>query len=159
MSFLLGLDILRSAPAIGALIMSAYLARNPLKNNVGKVMFVAVIFFGFSTIVFAISKSVILSFLALFVLGASDVISVVIRSTLVQLNTPDYMRGRVSSVNMIFIGTSNQLGEFESGITASLFDAVPAALIGGIGTIVVVMLWMKLFPSILHIDKFEASKS
>jgi len=154
-----GLGVLRSAPAVGALLMSAYLARNPLKHKVGKVMFTAVIFFGLSTIVFALSKSVVVSFLALFVLGASDVISVVIRSTLVQLETPDYMRGRVSSVNMIFIGTSNQLGEFESGLTASLFGTVPAAFIGGIGTIIVVMLWMKLFPSILHVDKFEASKS
>lgn len=154
-----GLGILRSAPAIGALLMSAYLAKNPLKHNVGKIMFIAVIFFGLSTIVFALSKSVVLSFLALFILGASDVISVVIRSTLVQLNTPDNMRGRVSSVNMIFIGTSNQLGEFESGLTASLFGTVPAAFIGGIGTIIVVLLWMKLFPSILNVDKFEASKN
>lgn len=154
-----GLGVLRSAPAVGALLMSAYLARKPLKHNVGKTMFIAVIFFGLSTIVFALSKSVILSFLALFVLGASDVISMVIRSTLVQLNTPDNMRGRVSSVNMIFIGTSNQLGEFESGITASLFGTVSAAFIGGVGTIVVVLLWLKLFPSILHADKFEASKN
>jgi MFS family permease len=154
-----GLGILRSAPAIGALLMSAYLARNPLRHNVGKTMFTAVIFFGLSTIIFAISKSVIISFLALFLLGASDVISVVIRSTLVQLETPDSMRGRVSSVNMIFIGTSNQLGEFESGLTASLFGTVPATLIGGIGTIVVVMLWIKLFPSILHTDKFEELKN
>jgi len=154
-----GLGVLRSAPAVGALLMSAYLARNPLKHKVGKTMFTAVILFGLSTIVFAISKSVVVSFLALFVLGASDVISVVIRSTLVQLETPDYMRGRVSSVNMIFIGTSNQLGEFESGLTASLLGTVPAAFIGGIGTIVVVMLWMNLFPSILHVDKFEASKN
>jgi MFS family permease len=154
-----GLGVLRSAPAIGALLMSAYLARNPLKDKVGRIMFTAVIFFGLSTIVFALSKSVVLSFFALFVLGASDVVSVVIRSTLVQLETPDYMRGRVSSVNMIFIGTSNQLGEFESGITASLLGTVPAAFVGGIGTIIVVLLWMKLFPSILHADKFEASKS
>ena len=154
-----GLGILRSAPALGALLMSAYLSKRPLKHDVGKIMFTAVIFFGLSTIIFAISESVIISFLALFVLGASDVISVVIRSTLVQLETPDYMRGRVSSVNMIFIGTSNQLGEFESGITASLFGTVPATLIGGVGTIIVVMLWMKLFPSILHVDKFEHCRS
>ncbi|MFL0197192.1 MFS transporter [Clostridium sp. WILCCON 0269] len=154
-----GLGVLRSAPAAGALLMSAYLAKKPLKHKVGRTMFTAVIFFGLSTIVFAISKSVIISFLALFVLGASDVISVIIRSTLVQLQTPDYMRGRVSSVNMIFIGTSNQLGEFESGITASLFGTVPAVLIGGMGTIAVVMIWMKLFPSILNVDRFQASKS
>ncbi|EKQ56671.1 MULTISPECIES: MFS transporter [unclassified Clostridium] len=154
-----GLGVLRSAPAIGALLMSAYLAKNPLKHKVGRTMFTAVICFGLSTIVFAISKSVILSFLALFVLGASDVVSVVIRSTLVQLETPDNMRGRVSSVNMIFIGTSNQLGEFESGVTASLLGVVNAALLGGIGTILVVILWMKLFPSILHVDKFQSGNN
>ena len=154
-----GLGVLRSAPAVGALLMSAYLARKPLRHKVGHTMFTAVIFFGLATIAFALSESVIISFLALFVLGASDVISVVIRSTLVQMATPDNMRGRVSSVNMIFIGTSNQLGEFESGLTASLFGLVPAALIGGVGTIIIVLLWMKLFPSLLHVDKFEVSKS
>jgi MFS family permease len=154
-----GLGVLRSAPAVGALLMSLYLAKKPLKRKVGQTMFIAVIFFGLSTIVFAISKSIIISFLALFVLGASDVISVVIRSTLVQLETPDNMRGRVSSVNMIFIGTSNQLGEFESGLTASLFGTVPAALIGGIGTIVVVLIWMKLFPPLTKVDKYDELKA
>lgn len=154
-----GLGVLRSAPAVGALIMSAYLAKKPLRKNVGNKMFTAVIFFGLSTMLFAISKSVIISFIALFILGASDVVSVVIRSTLVQLETPDYMRGRVSSVNMIFIGTSNQLGEFESGTTASLLGTVPAALIGGIGTIMVVLIWTRLFPQLFKANKFEASKS
>jgi MFS family permease len=154
-----GLGLLRSAPAVGALLMSALLARKPLRHKVGRTMFLAVICFGLATIVFALSKSVIISFIALFVLGASDVISVVIRSTLVQMATPDNMRGRVSSVNMIFIGTSNQLGEFESGLTASWFGPVNAALIGGIGTIIVVLLWMRLFPSLLHTDKFEVGKS
>jgi len=155
----LGLGILRSAPAVGALLMSALLARKPLKQNVGRIMCIAVICFGLATIVFSISKSVVISFLALFVLGASDVVSVVIRSTLVQLETPDYMRGRVSAVNMIFIGTSNQLGEFESGVTASLFGTIPATLIGGIGTIAVVLLWTRLFPSLFKVNKFEASKN
>ncbi|AAK76795.1 MFS family permease [Clostridium acetobutylicum] len=154
-----GLGVLRSAPAVGALLMSALLTRKPLKRNVGKIMFTAVVCFGLSTIIFAISKSVIVSFLALFVLGASDVISVVIRSTLVQLETPDNMRGRVSSVNMIFIGTSNQLGEFESGITASLLGTVPAALLGGVGTILVVLIWRKLFSSLFTVDSFEGSKN
>lgn len=154
-----GLGVLRSAPAVGALLMSLFLAKNPLKQKVGRTMFSAVVCFGLATMVFAVSKSVIVSFLALFVLGASDVISVVIRSTLVQMETPDYMRGRVSSVNMLFVGTSNQLGEFESGLTASLFGTVPAVLIGGIGTVTVVMLWMKLFPSLLEINKFEDIKS
>lgn len=154
-----GLGVLRSAPAVGALVMSAYLARKPLKKKVGHTMFIAVIFFGLATIVFAISTSFIISIIALFVLGASDVISVVIRSTFVQMETPDNMRGRVSSVNMLFIGTSNQLGEFESGLTATWFGTVPAVLIGGIGTIAVVLLWLKLFPELLHIDKLEVKKS
>jgi MFS family permease len=154
-----GLGLLRSAPAVGALLISIILARKPLSRNVGKTMFVSVIFFGLSTIVFAISTSFILSMAVLFLLGATDMISVVIRSTLVQMETPDNMRGRVSSVNSMFIGTSNQLGEFESGLTASLFGIVPAVLIGGIGTIAVVLLWMKLFPDILHIDKFQHKKA
>jgi MFS family permease len=153
-----GLGVLRSAPAVGALLMSAFLARYPLKKNVGRTMFTAVIFFGLATIIFSVSTSYIISILALFLLGASDVISVVIRSTFVQMETPNNMRGRVSSVNMLFIGTSNQLGEFESGLTASWFGTVPAVLIGGIGTIVVAILWMKLFPDLLHIDKLEAMK-
>jgi MFS family permease len=118
-------------------------------------MFIAVIIFGLATIVFAISRAFFLSMAALVILGGADVVSVVIRSTLVQLRTPDGMRGRVSSVNQVFIGTSNQLGEFESGITASLFGTVPAALIGGIGTITVVLLWMKLFPSLRKMDGYD----
>lgn len=150
-----GLGVLRSAPAVGALIMSALLARKPLKHKVGKTMFAAVIGFGLATIIFALSKWVVVSFFALVALGAFDVISVVIRSTLVQLQTPDNMRGRVSAVNMIFIGASNQLGEFESGVSAALLGTVPAAVIGGIGTITVVLLWIKLFPSLYHVDQLK----
>lgn len=150
-----GLGVLRAAPAIGAFFMSAFLAKKPLKRNVGRKMLIAVIFFGLATIMFAVSKSIIISFLALVLLGASDIVSVVIRSTLVQLETPDNMRGRVSSVNTIFIGASNQLGEFESGITAFAFGTIPAALIGGIGSILIVLLWTKLFPSLFHVDKFN----
>lgn len=150
-----GLGLLRSAPAVGALIMSVFLARKPLKRKVGHTMFAAVILFGISTIVFAISKSFLLSLAALFMLGASDVVSVVIRSTLVQMETPDSMRGRVSSVNLLFVGTSNQLGEFESGITASWFGTVPAVVLGGIGTIIVVTMWMKFFPGLLNYDTFD----
>ncbi len=153
-----GLGVLRSAPAVGALLMSAFLARYPLKKNVGRTMFLAVIFFGVATIIFSLSTSFIVSILALILLGASDVISVVIRSTFVQMETPDTMRGRVSSVNMLFIGTSNQLGEFESGLTASWLGTVPAVFIGGIGTIAVALLWMKLFPELLHIDKLEVRR-
>lgn len=149
-----GLGILRAAPALGALLISFLMARKPIERKVGISMFSAVIVFGIATIVFALSKSFIVSIIALFVLGASDVVSVVIRSTLVQLQTPDEMRGRVSSVNQIFIGTSNQLGEFESGITAAWFGAVPAAIIGGCGTLFVVLLWMKLFPTLRKKDRF-----
>lgn len=146
----LGLGLLRSAPAIGALITSAFLARKPLKRNEGIKMFIAVILFGIFTIIFAVSTSFLLSFVSLVLLGASDVISVVVRLTLIQLKTPDNMRGRVNAVNSMFIGTSNQLGEFESGLTASLFGVVPAVLLGGIGSIIIAILWMKLFPELLH---------
>jgi MFS family permease len=126
-----------------------------IEHRIGWVMFVAVVVFGVATIVFAISTSFVLSLGALVVLGAADVISVVIRSSLVQIKTPDEMRGRVSAVNSMFIGTSNQLGEFESGLTAALFGVVPAVLMGGIGTIVVVILWMRLFPQLLRIDSLK----
>lgn len=149
-----GLGLLRSAPAIGALVMSFYLSIHPINRKVGRNMFIAVFVFGVSTIIFAVSTSVILSFIALIFLGASDVISMVVRGTLVQIETPDKMRGRVNSINQLFIGTSNQVGEFESGITAAWFGVIPAALIGGIGTIAVVLLWIKLFPSLYEIDNF-----
>jgi MFS family permease len=118
-------------------------------------MFAAVIVFGIATIIFALSRSFALTIAALTVLGAADVVSVVIRSALVQMKTPDAMRGRVSAVNSMFIGTSNQLGEFESGITASWFGTVPAVLIGGIGTIVVVIIWMRAFPGLAGADTLE----
>jgi len=150
-----GLGLLRTAPALGALAMSVVLARSPLKHRVGRIMFASVFIFGAATVVFALSTSFTLSILALVVLGAADVISVVIRSSLVQIETPDAMRGRVSAVNSMFIGTSNQLGEFESGATAALFGTVPAVLIGGIGTIAVVLLWMRLFPRLTRIDSLR----
>ncbi len=150
-----GLGMLRAAPAAGALLMSAFLAHNPLKKRVGRTMFAAVIVFGIATIVFAISTSFILSLAALIVLGASDVISVVIRSSLVQLQTPDEMRGRVSAVNAMFIGTSNQLGEFESGLTAAWFGVVPSVLLGGIGTIIVAVIWMRSFPELARIEALK----
>jgi MFS family permease len=153
----LGLGILRSAPAVGALAMSLALARRPLRRKVGRTMFIAVAIFGCATILFAVSRSFILSLGALVVLGAADVISVVVRQSLVQLQTPDEMRGRVSAVNSMFIGTSNQLGEFESGLTASWFGTVPAVLIGGIGTIAVVALWVRLFPELARADRLEAA--
>ena len=153
----LGLGLLRSAPAIGALIMSAFLAKKPLKKNEGLKMFIAVIFFGIFTIIFAVSTSFLISLASLVLLGAFDVVSVVVRLTLIQLQTPDNMRGRVNAVNSMFIGTSNQLGEFESGLTASLFGVVPAVLLGGIGSIVIAVLWMKWFPELLHATELGKS--
>jgi len=154
-----GLGLLRAAPAIGALAMSVVLARFPLRQRVGRTMFFAVAVFGAATIVFGLSTSFPASLLSLIVLGGSDMISVVIRQSLVQLGTPDEMRGRVSAVNSMFIGTSNQLGEFESGVTAAWFGTVPAVLIGGIGTLVVVVLWMRLFPQLRRRNSLAADRN
>jgi MFS family permease len=148
-----GLGILRSAPALGALSMSLFLARHPLQRRVGRIMFGAVAAFGAATVAFGLSTVFWVSLGALVVLGAADVISVVIRNSLVQIETPDAMRGRVSAVHMLFIGTSNQLGEFESGVTAALFGTVPAVVIGGVGTLLVTALWMQLFPALRRIER------
>ena len=143
-----GLGVLRAAPAVGALLMSLWLSRHTLERRVGPIMFASVAGFGVATLVFAVSNVLWLSVVALFALGAFDMVSMVIRGALVQLETPDDMRGRVSAVNAIFINTSNQLGEFESGLLAAALGAINAALIGGIGTLVVVGLWMWWFPSL-----------
>jgi MFS family permease len=153
-----GLGLLRSAPAVGAFAASLYLSRRPLRNKVGKTMFNAVTWFGLATIVFALSRSMTISFLALVLLGWADMLSVVIRSSLVQLETPDEMRGRVSAVNFVFIGASNQLGEFESGVTATWFGVVPAAVLGGVGTLVIVALWRNLFPQLAQRDRLLAKE-
>jgi MFS family permease len=150
----LGLGFLRSAPAAGAFIMAFVLTHWPIKNKVGNKMFVSVAVFGIATLVFGLSVWFPVSLAALFVLGASDMVSVNIRSSLIQLSTPDTMRGRVSSVSMLFIGASNELGEFESGTTAALMGTVPAVVAGGIGTLLVVGLWMKLFPPLYRVNKF-----
>ena len=150
-----GLGILRGAPAVGAMAMATLLARTSITQRVGLRMFQAVIVFGVATIVFALSHWLWLSLIALAVLGAADMISVVIRLSLVQLATPDEMRGRVGAVNYLFINASAQLGEFESGIAAFLFGAVPAAVLGGLGTIAVALLWMKLFPSLRAVERLE----
>ena len=121
-----------------------------------RTMFVAVGVFGLATMVFGLSRSFPLSLAALAVLGAADMISVVVRSSFVQLETPDAMRGRVSAVNSVFIGTSNQLGEFESGLTAAWFGAVPAVLIGGVGTLLIVLLWVRLFPALYRVDRLTS---
>ncbi len=148
----IGLGVLRASPAVGALAMSVVLAHRPPKRRVGVTMFAAVTLFGVATVVFGLSTVFPLSMAALVVLGASDVISVVIRGTLVQVETPDVMRGRVSAVSSLFIGTSNQLGEFESGTTATLFGTVPAVVVGGLGTIAVALLWSRLFPALRRAD-------
>ena len=150
-----GLGLLRSCTAVGALGVALWLAHHPLRGHAGRKMFAAVAVFGTATVVFGLSESFAVSLVALLVLGASDMISVVIRQSLVQLQTPDHMRGRVSAVNSLFIGTSNQLGEFESGVTAAWFGVVPSVVIGGIGTLVVVFVWMRLFPSLANIDRLE----
>jgi MFS family permease len=148
-----GLGLLRAAGAIGALVTALFLARRPLGGRTGRTMFVCVATFGAATVVFGLSTVFLLSFAALVVMGAADMVSVVIRSSLVQLSTPDAMRGRVSAVNSVFIGASNQLGEFESGVTAAWFGAVPAVVIGGVGTLLVVGVWMRLFPALARYDR------
>jgi MFS family permease len=150
-----GLGVLRSAPAIGAAVVALYLTRYPLERRIGVRMFAAVAVFGVATIVFGLSRSFVLSLLALVVLGASDQISVFVRTALVQFATPDAMRGRVSAVSTLFIGASNELGEFESGITAALLGTVPAVVLGGVGTLVVILVWMRLFPALRTVDRFS----
>lgn len=150
-----GLGILRAVPAFGALMITVLLARHALNRRVGMRMFQAVIVFGLATIVFGLSRWFLLSLAALFVMGAADTVSVVIRLSLVQLATPDAMRGRVSAVNFLFINASNQLGEFESGFTAALMGAIPAVVLGGVGTVAVALIWMKLFPTLRDVERLE----
>ena len=147
-----GLGLLRAAPAVGALVMSVVLTRWPLERKVGPKMLAAVVVFGVSTVVFGLSNSLLLSLAAMAMTGAADMVSVVIRQTLVQLETPDEMRGRVSAVNSVFIGASNQLGEFESGATAAVLGPVGSVVVGGIGTLIVAMLWIRLFPGLAKRD-------
>jgi MFS family permease len=151
----IGLGLLRTSPAIGAVAMSLVLGRFPITRHVGRTMLIAVAIFGAATIVFALSRSVALSVAMLLVLGAADTISVVVRTSLVQLWTPDAMRGRVNAINSLFIGTSNQLGEFESGTLAAFVGPVAAVALGGLGTIAVVLLWTKLFPTLPRVQTFE----
>ena len=153
-----GLGLLRLSPAIGALGTSVYLAHHPIQRAAGRRMFTAVIVFGMATVAFAFSRSIVLSMLILVVLGCADVVSVVVRSSLVQLETPDAMRGRVSAVNSLFIGTSNQLGEFESGVTASWFGLVPATILGGVGSVIVALVWMRLFPGLRKLERLSTGE-
>ena len=143
-----GLGLLRAAPAVGALAMSLVLTRRPVERQAGPALLAGVLVFGVATVVFGLSTDLRLSLAALAVVGASDLLSVVIRQALVQIRTPDAMRGRVSAVHSLFTGTSNQLGEFESGLLAALFGPVPAVLIGGVGTLAVLAVWTYRFPDL-----------
>jgi MFS family permease len=149
----LGLGCLRCAPGVGAAVVGFFLAHRPIEDNAGKRMLLCVGGFGLATVVFAISTHLWLSLAALAVAGGFDMVSMVVRQTLVQVTTPNLLRGRVSAVNWVFIGASNELGEFESGLTAALFGTVPAALLGGVGTLAVVVLWSVLFPELRHADQ------
>lgn len=152
-----GLGILRAAPAIGALAMSMVMARFPLKRRAGKRLFLCVAIFGAATVIFGLSRNLWLSLVALAIGGAADTISVIIRGSLLQLATPPEMRGRVSAVNSLFIGASNELGEFESGLTAQWLGAVRATVFGGIGSLIVAGLWTAIFPDLRKADQLTAA--
>jgi len=152
-----GLGLLRTAPGVGAAVMAVALAHRPLRGRSGPTLLWSVAGFGVFTIIFGVSRSLVLSLVALFLLGASDMISVIIRATLVQLGTPDAMRGRVTAVDMIFIGASNEFGQFESGLTAQWFGTVPAVVLGGIGTLVVIAIWAWRFPELRNAGELLAA--
>ncbi len=154
-----GLGLLRSAPGVGATVMAVLLAHRPLRKHVGLTMLWCVAGFGVFTIIFAVSRSIVLSMIALLFVGATDMVSVVIRGTLVQLGTPDSMRGRVNAVDMLFIGVSNEFGEFESGLTAHWFGTVPAVVLGGIGTLIVIAIWAGIFPELRKADQITGVPS
>jgi len=154
-----GLGLLRTAPAVGASMMAVLLVHRPLRGRAGVALLWSVAGFGIFTILFGVSRSLVLSLAALLLLGASDMISVIIRATLVQLRTPDEMRGRVTAVDMVFIGTSNEFGQFESGLTAQWFGTVPAVVLGGAGTLVVIALWAWLFPELRKAGELTATSN
>jgi len=151
-----GLGILRAAPAAGALVVSFWLTRWPIKRRAGAFMLVCVGIFGVATVLFGLSKNIVFSLIALVVVGASDMVSVVIRSSILQLATPQEMRGRVSAVSSLFLGASNELGEFESGLTAQWWGAVRAVIYGGIGSLIVTGLWAVLFPQLRDAQELTA---
>jgi MFS family permease len=153
-----GLGLLRSAPGVGAALMAIIVAHYPIRRRAGLTMLLAVAAFGVLTIAFGISHSLILSLVALFLTGAADMVSVIIRATLVQVATPDEMRGRVNAVDMLFIGVSNELGEFESGLTAQWLGTVPAVILGGVGTLVVIATWAWLFPELRKADQLTVAE-
>jgi MFS family permease len=150
-----GLGLLRAAPGVGAVAVAILLAHYPLRRRAGLRMLYCVFGFGVFTIVFGLSHSLALSLVALMLTGAFDMVSVIVRSTLIQLTTPDEMRGRVSAVYMLFIGASNEVGQFESGITAQWFGTVPAVVLGGVGTIAIVLAWNWLFPMLRRVDRLS----
>jgi len=152
-----GLGILRAAPGAGALLMSVALAYWPLRRHAGSAMLWCVAGFGAFTVVFGVSRSVPLSLASLIAIGATDMVSVIVRQTMIQLETPDDMRGRVSAVNMLFVGASNEVGVFESGLTAQWFGAVPAVVLGGVGTILIVAAWAKYFPALRRVEELVKS--
>jgi MFS family permease len=154
-----GLGVLRATPGAGAILMALLVAHRPISRRAGVTMLACVFGFGVSTIVFGLSRNLALSLAALALLGAFDMVSVIIRHTVIQLGTPDAMRGRVSSVNMVFIGASNEVGQFESGITAEWFGTVPAVVLGGIGTLLVVVAWIWLFPALRRVDRLPGTSS
>jgi MFS family permease len=154
-----GLGFLRSAPAAGAVVMAVVLAHWPLRRKVGVTMLWCVAGFGAFTIVFGLSRNLWLSLAALVLIGAFDMVSVIVRHTLVQLSTPNEMRGRVSAVNMVFIGASNEVGQFESGLTAQWFGTVPAVVLGGLGTIAIVALWARMFPALRRVDQLVSHEA
>jgi MFS family permease len=150
-----GLGLLQMSPALGALAMSIPLSRWPMRGRVGPTLFATVACFGCATIVFGLSRSFALTMVALAAYGAADIVSVVIRDTLIQVGTPDLMRGRVSAVHSLFVGTSNQLGQFRAGLTAAWFGAIPAVLIGGVATLLVVLAGLRMFPALASIKSVE----
>jgi hypothetical protein len=152
-----GLGALRSAPAVGAALVAAVLSRRPLRRHVGRTLLVTVTGFGAATIAFGLSRSFAVSLLMLAIVGGTDMVSVVIRSSLVALATPDGMRGRVNAVENIFIGASNELGEFESGSLAALLGVVPAVVAGGLGTLAIIALWGAFFPALRRADRIDAA--
>jgi MFS family permease len=154
-----GLGLLRAAPGVGAAAMALFLAHRPMRRKVGLIMLWCVAAFGLFTILFGISHSLVLSLIALFFVGATDMVSVIVRAVLIQVATPDEMRGRVNAVDMVFIGASNEFGEFESGLTAQWFGTVPAVVLGGIGTLVVTAIWAWRFPELRRVEQIHSLPS
>jgi len=148
-----GLGLLRSAPAVGAAAMALFMAYRPMRRKAGRTMLWCVAGFGLFTVIFGVSHNLVLSLIALVLVGATDMVSVIVRGTLIQVATPDEMRGRVNAVDMIFIGASNEFGQFESGLTAHWFGTVPAVVLGGVGTLIVTVLWAWKFPELRNADR------